>query len=94
MKKPPILEKELKSTFYGREVIIKGKVYDYPFKKNDLYQAYSEVVIWYDNGQIAHPGFSYITQLSEEELDKTLNHIANNIKTNPKEYGEQPTILN
>lgn len=92
--KPPILEKEVKSSFYGMEVVLKGKVYDYPFKHTSEHNLYSEIRIYYDNGDLLHPGFPYIVSLSEDELDFELNFHANNIKTKPNLYGQQPTILN
>lgn len=82
----PILTKTEKTICGGEELTLIGEVYDSPIKRSETYMVYSHIKILNDKGEPFHPGFSYITQLSEDELQFELDFHKRNIQEKPKAY--------
>jgi len=83
----PILSKTETTSINGEEIKLVGEVYEKPLKSSAAHgDVFSEINFLNWRGEKIHPGFSYITALSDEELDFELKHHARNIVEKPKAY--------
>lgn len=83
----PILTKTEKVELNGNELSLIGDVFESPIKHSENHNVYSQINIQDFRGAKVHPGFSYLKQLSEDELQFELDFHKKNILEKPKAYG-------